>query len=108
MRVEERLHGRRGKLEHQLDEGNEHQQFNDPWSRDETLTQFVPHAPGHKVQTEDDSQHQAPSAATLKEHGQIGPLKIGEDTADDLTCGMERAGTEKYPQEGHETECQQP
>ena len=106
--VEEGLDGGAGELEHQLDENDEDDQFEPPGGCDEALTQFVPHMARHKMQGIDNGQHDAPSRATRQKDGQIGPLKVGEDAADDLSRGMERVGAEENPQECHETERYQP
>lgn len=97
-----------GKLEHQLDEDGEDDQFEPPGGVNEAVTQLVPHAAGHKVQSEYDGQHEAPGRAPRQEDGQIGPLKVGQDAPDDLIGRMEGVGAEKDPQESHETEGHQP
>ena len=106
--VEERLDCRAGELEHQLDEDDEQQQFHYPWGSDEAVTDFVPNATGHEVQAEDDGKHDTPCAATLQEHRKISPLKVGQNAPNDLIGRMERVGTEENPQEGDQTEGQQP
>ena len=97
--VEEGLDGGAGELEDELDEDYEQQQLEPPRSVNEAVTELVPHVNGHKVQTEDDGQHQAPGAAARQEYAHVGPLKVGEDVGDNLSCRIEGAGSEENTQE---------
>ena len=106
--VEEGLDGGAGELEDELDEDNEDDELEPPGGGNEAVTQVVPDARGHKMQAEDDGQHDAPGAASCQEDANVSPLEVGDNVGDNLSCSLEGAGTEEDPQECHETEGQQP
>ena len=61
--IEERLDSRAGELENELDEEDEDDKFEPPGCIDEAVAQLVPDAAGHKMQAEDDGQHETPGRA---------------------------------------------
>lgn len=87
--VKEGLDGGAGELEDELDEDDEDHQLDPPGCSDKAVTQLVPDVAGHKVKAVDNGQHYAPCRAALDKDGQIGPLKVGKNATDDLSCGME-------------------
>ena len=108
MGVEEGLDGGAGELEDELYKKDEKEQFHHPMGGNEVATQLVPDARGDEVESENNRQHDTPGAATSQEYAHISPLKVGKDTADDLSRSLECVGTEEDPKENDERECQQP
>ena len=95
--VEEGLDIGRGELDDELHHRHEYEEFENPERVDEPLLHALIHALGHEVQGEDDGHHDAPGEPAVKEHGEVGGVKLGEHATEHLTCGVETVGTEEYP-----------